>query len=262
MIAHDTSMMVKGEGRVKVKLIVEGPIGLLMTTTDQALHPEDENRVIAYRLMGSPERIKEALKRQARDSSLVTGKRALDTKPWFELHQMVAQSSKAVSIPFASELADKIDVNQDRAMRDFPKLLSLIKAHALLHQETRKRNSTGIVATLSDYEAVRNLIEPTMTEACVKEFPPKVRDVVTSVQTLANGKGVSVTEVAKHLGEAKPGAIGKYVKIAQAFGFIKNKAERQRKGIKAELVIGDVPLPEKDVFKPAKALPEASELGR
>jgi hypothetical protein len=225
------------------------------------LHPEDENRVIAYRLQSDPERVKKALLSQARDRAIVTGQKQFDPKDWLELHDMVANGSKKVHIPFATALASKIDAKQDRAMRDFPKLLGLIRAHALVHQETRKKNTDGIVATLADYEAVRGLIEPCLVSSQSGDFSRKVRDVVSAVQTLANGVGVSLSEVAKHL-NVKPQLIQREVNTGLELGFIRNKAERQRKGVKKELVLGEVPLPDTNTLTPDKVLPEVSELGR
>ncbi len=58
--------------------VLEGPTGLVMTTTATGLHPEDESRMISVTVKDSPEMIADTLIAQA----LGSGKKeeALDTK--------------------------------------------------------------------------------------------------------------------------------------------------------------------------------------
>jgi hypothetical protein len=46
-----------------------------------------------------------------------------------------------------------------RLRRDFSVILSLIRAHALLHQATRERDGEGgVIASIEDYARVRELV--------------------------------------------------------------------------------------------------------
>lgn len=66
---------------------IEGPTGLIMTTTANALHPEDESRMLSYHLDENPERVREALVNQA--LGIKKAEVPLDTTPWFALHERV-----------------------------------------------------------------------------------------------------------------------------------------------------------------------------
>jgi len=68
----------------------------------------------------------------------------------------------AVVVPFVDELAEAIARlgSAPRIMRDFARLVSLVKAVATLRQYRRPRDCAGrIVAELTDYETVRGLVE-------------------------------------------------------------------------------------------------------
>jgi len=61
-------------------------------------------------------------------------------------------------------------------------ILSLIKAHALLHQVSRKKTKDGfILATTDDYEVVRDLIHDFLGYALETTVPQRLREVVTAV---------------------------------------------------------------------------------
>jgi hypothetical protein len=64
-----------------------------------------------------------------------------------------------------------------RLRRDFGSVLALIRAHALLHQDSRPRDSRGrIVATIADYAVVRELLADVISEGVEKTVKPEVRD--------------------------------------------------------------------------------------
>ena len=80
-------------------------------------------------------------------------------------------------------------------MRDFAKVISLIKAHALLHYCTgyRGRDADGaVIADLRDYRAVRDLVEGTLAQGHEVEVSESVAEVVETVDYLtheANQRG-------------------------------------------------------------------------
>ena len=78
---------------------------------------------------------------------------------WHDLQRWIELGDREVVVPDAVALSRQIPPVATRLRRDFPALLSLIEAHALLHQASRDRDETGrIVATLDDYAAVRELV--------------------------------------------------------------------------------------------------------
>ena len=75
-----------------------------------------------------------------------------------------------------------------RLRRDFSVVLSLIKAHAILHQATRERDGDGrIVATLADYSRVRGLVSGLIAEGVEATVPKSVRETVEAVGAAIDG---------------------------------------------------------------------------
>jgi hypothetical protein len=177
----------RGEGRTSHDLVIEGPVGLIMTTTAQKLHPEDESRMLSLFLDDSPEHTAAVLRSQAMKEAGLEHAPS-DTVPWQALHKWVAAGSKAVVIPFGLDLAAKADPTNGRMKRDFPKVLALVKAHALLHQATREQDANGrIMATLADYEAVHALLAVPLSEGQAETLDPHVNDIIAAVSVLSSG---------------------------------------------------------------------------
>jgi len=76
-------------------------------------------------------------------------------------HWLTAAGERAVVVPFARELAGLVPVHEVRMRRDFTQLLTLIRAHALLHSGSGSGDDHGrIVATLDDYAVVYDIVQP------------------------------------------------------------------------------------------------------
>jgi hypothetical protein len=75
-----------------------------------------------------------------------------------------------------------------RLRRDFSVILSLIKAHAILHQATRERAEQGrIVAILADYARVRELVSGLIAESVEATVPKAIRETVEAVDNVIDG---------------------------------------------------------------------------
>jgi hypothetical protein len=177
------------------------------------------------------------------------------------------QGERRVTIPYAPKLAELVPSRAVRLRRDFGAVISLIKAHAILHQPYRKRDGFGrIVATIGDYKAVRELVKDIIAEGVGATVADSVREIVQAVETLcaeqagkAKGddfalstRGVSTTNLAKHLNIHKSN-VSRGIRRAADFGYVQNLEERR--GRSARWVIGD-PLPDQEDL-----LPDPTKLG-
>ena len=67
--------------------------------------------------------------------------------------------------------------------RDFALVRSLVFAHAILHQASRRRDQRArIIATLDDYAAVRELVERILAEGIGATVSNDVRETVVALK--------------------------------------------------------------------------------
>jgi hypothetical protein len=243
--------VVKGKNGMTGRTIDRpGPTGLVTTTTAVNLHPENETRMLSLTVTDSPDQTRAVMLAHADDA---TGE--IDVAPWHDLQEWIAERPAAVVVPYARTLAEAIPPVAVRLRRDFPTIVTLVKAHALLHQMRRERDASGrILADFTDYEAVRGLVADLVADAVEKTVPAIVRDTVRAIGdlTLAGGDCTTVA-VATAIGIDKSAA-WRRCQQAIARGFVKNLEDRNRRP--ARLTLGE-PLPD-DV----PVLPAADELER
>ena len=132
----------------------EGPTGLIVTTTAIRLHPENETRLLSVLVSDSQEQTRAVFAALANEDTPEP-----DYEPWQALQTWIESGSCDVTIPYGAILADVVPPSAVRLRRDFGAILTLIRAHALLHQVSRQRDERGrVVATLEDYAAVREIV--------------------------------------------------------------------------------------------------------
>ena len=239
---------------------IEGPTGLIMTTTSNGLHHEDETRLLSVRMDESPERIRESLRAQA----AVTQRTLTEDQlaPWHELHDFVCNDSSTVLIPYAESLAECMPISHNRIARDFPQVLSLIRAHARLHQLNRTRNEKGrILATMEDYAVTHRLVVDVLAQGLEMTVPPHVRQVVEAVVALSRATPtnansdfahpVSQRRLAEHL-HRDQSVISRNVQASIEAGYLINQNPGQ--GREASLILGEHTMPS------GQALPTPEEL--
>jgi hypothetical protein len=159
---------------------VEGPTGVLTTSTKQFMDHELATRMFRVGMTNTPEHRRQVLKARTRRNS-----NEADYGPIRGLHTYLAGQDNRVVVPFEEELTERVAVNSERIVRDHERLMDLIEAHAVLHQETRGKDQEGrIVATLDDYEAVHELIADVMGEASEATVSETVRVTVETVRQL------------------------------------------------------------------------------
>lgn len=227
------------KGLVPKLITREGPTGLILTTTKSRLHPENETRMLSLNVLDTPEQTAAILGEIARKPR----RNGKAIEKWQALQTWLACGSAEVVIPFAPALATLIPSVAVRLRRDFGMLLTLIKAHALLHQAARTRDGDGsIVATFADYSAVKELVADLIAQGLQVSIKAETRSIVEAVKALGANpeKPATYAELAKAL-KLDKATISRRAREAIEGGYLINQEERQKQP--ARLVPGE-PLPD------------------
>jgi hypothetical protein len=214
---------------------LQGPTGLIMTTTAPRIHEENETRHLTLNISDEWSQTARILAEQAR---LAMGKdtASLDLAPWHAFQTWLAQQERRVVIPFADRVAELISNAPVRVRRDFPRFLTLVKAHALLHQAARERDDQGrIVATFDDYGAVHKLAGRAFAETAEVAHPRSILQVVEAIAELAPecSDGVTVHQLIEHAkanqwGSAHRDVLSRRCRAAVGRGLLVNVETRHR----------------------------------
>jgi hypothetical protein len=217
-----------------------GPTGLITTTTSARLHPENETRLLSLASKDDKNQTEAVIRALAEGASGEGKDKPANFTKWHALQRWILAGECRVVVPFAVELGKLIPPVAVRLRRDFTLLLSLIKAHALLHRKSRPTDERGrVVATLEDYAAVRDLIADLFAEGIEATVPETVRQTVEAVKALG-GVDVSLTVVAAKL-QLDKNPTHHRVRKAIERGFLVNN--EPAKGRPLKLAIGD-PIPD------------------
>ena len=122
-------------------LHLEGPTGLF-TSTAGTIDVELGTRLLTPNIPDSPELTRAIALAQARAAA--GHDISIDYSRFHDLQRLIALDVPKVIVPFAEKLAELLDPTAVRIRRDFPAVLGLVQAHALLHRESRERD--GLVA--------------------------------------------------------------------------------------------------------------------
>jgi hypothetical protein len=246
-----------------------GPTGLMMTTTAISIDPETETRCVIMPADDSDTQTKAVIKQLAKAANQL--KQEHDFSEWHALQTYHALSPTEVVVPYAEALAELIPAVAVRLRRDVSKILSLIKAHAILHQGVRARDGHGrIIAKLGDYEAVRRLLNDLLGTATGVRVSDTVRQTREAVDTLIKAKrdeaggdddaeggtrsrykvnaGVTsdyatMANISKAL-KLDRSAAWRRVRTAMDGGYLKNIEEKTGRGIQAKIALGEA-IPDK-----------------
>jgi hypothetical protein len=244
------------EGLVARTIEREGPTGLITTTTSQALHAENETRLISATITDTQQQTAAVFEALANGND----GHQVDFAPWHALQAYLAAGPANVVIPFAGQLAKLIPPVAIRLRRDFKTLLILIKAHALLHQATRQRDDRGrIVATVDDYAAVRALVADLMAEGVGVAVRATVRATVQCVADLTTLHAEVGLRLLSEALELDKSTVSRRVSAAIALGFLRNLEDR--KGHPARLVLGDPLSQERELLPPPEVLQCCNDFG-
>jgi energy-coupling factor transporter ATP-binding protein EcfA2 len=241
-------------GRFVTREIAKPGPTTLITTSTRRLPPQLDTRVFTLEVADDHAQIGKALRAQAALELSGGG-----PEPPAELLAfqalLQAEAPWEVVVPFVDRLVEFIarEPAEARIVRDLARLLSLIKAVAVIRHARRRRDEAGrLVAELEDYATVRELIGESY-KASSSGASARVRAVVEAVadHVLEGHAHASVTAVAARLGIPKKSA-ARRVATALRDGWLVNG--ETRKGYPFQLEVGE-PLPSES------GLPLPEELG-
>lgn len=242
----------KVDGQMRSRLIEKpGPTGFITTTTGR-VEKELETRVLTVPIDDTPQATRmiiNAIAKQANGHA----PEPPDLAPWLAAQAWLrVYGDRKVKIPFSEALGHLVSARTVRMRRDFTQILTLIMAHALLHQRQRERDDRGrVLADARDYDAIYDLAAPVFGAIAADGVTPAIRETVDAVK-LASGPSkepVPLGKVAELLGLDK-GTASRRVKICTESGWLVN--DEDRRGRQAKLFVGES-LPEE---RPALPSPE------
>lgn len=225
-IRYETMLRVKGKGIVPVLITREGPTGLITTTTKVHLHPENETRLLSVPANDTQEQTAAVMRMLACETGAVCDDNLTE---WHALQSWIAAQDNQVTIPYAYQLADLVPPVAVRLRRDFSTVRDLVKAHAILHQQTRERDEQGrIIATLQDYAVVRDLIADLVADEVGATVPPLVVETVNAVSELkaTHAVGVTYTQLGAYLKVDKSTAMRR-ARVATDRGYLQNLEDKR-----------------------------------
>ncbi len=242
------------DGQLQDRIISKrGPTGVLMTTTRASINQENETRMLSLSTLDTPEQTKAILLATAQQEDMPSG----FTAELQAFQEWITCGEHKVWVPFAMTLAELTDPSSIRIRRDFQKVLDLVRAHALLHQATRKIDARhGVVAEIRDYRAVHEVLGEVIDEAVEAAVPPRMREIVEAVQAISRANGGRPVSYAQLIEATKldRSTISRQVGAATERGLLQNL--QPRPGMPCEIVPGKARLLEKESVLPT---PEALE---
>jgi hypothetical protein len=215
---------------------------VLMTTSTRRLGHQLMTRLFTVEIPDEPGHVRAALAAQ-------TALELDDPPPLNEAlvdyqHYLGSLAPIDVVVPFTRSLETYLGKQPlgPRVLRDFPRLLSLVKAVAVLRIAHRTLNLRGrLEAEVDDYRVVHDLLAESYEASAGAST--RIRDAVTAVADLTAAKGagatVSVSDVGGWLGVSESSA-WRRVQDALAGKWLVN--DEHRRSQTAKLRLGD-PLP-------------------
>ncbi len=147
------ALPVQGQTRT---FVARGPVAVMSGTTSALLDVQNLSRCLELTLDDSAEQTKRIHEAQARAWSGAAPAGG-DLTAFVDAQRLLEPTQ--VVVPFAPRLEFPTRTTTDRRLS--AKVLSLVGAHALLHQRQRERDAQGrVVAVLADYAAVHALVAP------------------------------------------------------------------------------------------------------
>lgn len=196
------------------------------TTTRDRIHAENQTRVFDLYVDESERQTTNILTMQATQMKTASPEVSNEIKVWRASQSLLKQFS--VYVPYAPDLAQAFPTGKTRARRDFPRLLSLIRAHALLNQYQRKTSQDGrLIATLEDLSGVLSIIERVLedTQRALSPKQAEVLNIIQSEEVMTEFSIGDVSEVVK----VDRKTLRRYLKQFTSEGLVEWNGERGKK---------------------------------
>jgi hypothetical protein len=229
-LAYDVTQRDDETGEYTVRRIdKEGPT-VLITTSTRPLGEQLTTRLFSLEISDSHGQISAALSTQA--GLEISGTTGPDVALVAYQSYLQLQAPVRVFVPFAAELARGMAgmAQAPRILRDFARIMSLIKVVALIRQHHRETDGEfRIVATLDDYAYVRELVNDMFAET-VSGATLDTRALVEAVIELDKARTaferITSTTLANHLGIHHRAAHRRAMR-ALRMGWITNKEQKK-----------------------------------
>jgi hypothetical protein len=242
-------------GFIVKKVRKPGPT-VLLTTSTRRLGYQLDTRVFSLEVSDSKEKIRAALEAQAdleEDGPTLPNEALIAFQGYLQ-----AQAPWDVIVPFVRPIATIIarKATTPRILRDFARLLSLVKSAAVVRQAHRPRDGKGrLIADLDDYRLVYELVGP-MYEATLTGASKELRETVQTIEEMLKlEQSITATTLAHKLNVHR-GTASRLVTAAIKRGWLINK--ETKKGQPWDLHIGE-PLPEQEGLPTPDEVREAWE---
>jgi hypothetical protein len=180
---------------------VEGPACFITTTTRPLLNDENETRVLEVTLDETSEQTRRIIDAHAlrvqQPPSLQDEEQAAAERDVWQCALGLLDATQTIN-PFASKLAARFPVARVRARRDFPRLLDLTAAHALLHQRQRQRGPDGrVILQREDVVAAWKLCQALLSDVSLR-----LRAVATKLWAKFATEEFTPAEASRVLGDS------------------------------------------------------------
>jgi hypothetical protein len=252
---YDVTVRDPETGEFTVKHIDKPGPSVLMTTSTRRLGDQLMSRLYSVEIPDDQAQIQAALRGQA-DLEVYGGQEPSAALLAYQAYLQALAPWKVV-VPFARALADEIGKSPaaPRLLRDYARLLSLIKSVTVLrHQHRQRDRDQRLIAALQDYATVYELVKDVYAGSVSGGASAKIRAVVKAVDDLRNeGKDrVTATMVANYCGINKMAA-SRRIGDAERGGWLVNTEERKNVKNMKNLDVGE-PLPREDGLPAPAAL--------
>ncbi|MBW1930970.1 MAG: HTH domain-containing protein [Deltaproteobacteria bacterium] len=251
---YDVTVKDKQTGEYSVKRIRKAGPSMLVTTSTRRLGYQLDTRVFTLEIEDSREKIRAALAAQAQ-AEVGNVNQVNESLIAYQAY-LQAQAPWEVVVPFVEPLSELIAARATapRILRDFARLLSLVKSVTILRHVHRDRDEKGrLIAAIDDYKAVFELVA-CMYETTLTGASDAIRELVAEVVRMLNeGSPPTQSELAKRLGVNR-GTVNRRVHAAIRQGWLVNT--ENRKGYPWRLEEGE-PLPEREGLPTPQEIKEA-----
>jgi len=231
-------------GDFKVREVSKPGPTVLITTSTRSLGAQLMTRLFTLEIADSKEQIRAALVTQA--ALEMEGSISPDTALIAFQSYLQLKAPLKVAVPYVKELGASMSkmASAPRILRDFARLISLIKSAALIRHHQRQLDGEGrIVATLADYETVRELVNDMYIDSstgATSDVRKLVEAVISLDSSRAEGGKITNTTLAKQL-ETGVKQVTRRAQKAIKQGWLLNR--EQRKSYPADYAPSE-PMPE------------------